>query len=142
MHGDWSPPALRAALAAIQDAGYDQGEIAGLAAVNRSQVNRWARGENRPTYDKALRLARRMARRRADLAARLMTAAGYSWDGQPEPETERADVLADRFGPEDADRMKKVFLARPDGEAILREMEKEFRPPGEEGGSRPESAAG
>lgn len=94
MHGEWSPGELRAALAAIQDQGLGQGEIAKLAGVNRSQVNRWARGENRPTYDKALRLARRIGVRHPGLAAALMAASGYTWDGvtEPEPEPEQAGI--------------------------------------------------
>ena len=90
MHaGGWNPGALSAALSAMQDEGLSQGDIAKLAGVNRSQVNRWARGEHRPAYDRALRLARATAARMPAVAARFMTAAGYTWDGRADPAPER-----------------------------------------------------
>lgn len=97
MHGDWSPGPLRDALAAMQEEGYTQGDIARLSGVNRSQVNRWARGENRPTYDRALQLARHIGRRHPAVAAQFMTASGYTWAGDTEPEPEPAippDLMA------------------------------------------------
>lgn len=55
----------------------------------------------------------------------------------PEP-----DALAERWGTEDAERVRRVLAARgPAGAAILREMEREFRTPGE-GQQGPARAAG
>jgi len=106
MHGGWNPGALRAVLAAIQDAGFTQGDLAKLARVNRSQVNRWARGENRPAYDRALLLARRIARDYPGLAAEFMAASGYgAAEAEPEP---------DSLGIAPEDDHERYILAHPD----------------------------
>src|SRR5215471_3740289 len=99
----------------MQNEGLGQGEIAELAGVNRSQVNRWARGENRPTYDRALQLARRAGRRMPELAARFMAAAGYPWDGSTDPAD---DDLSD-FGPGEVKAIRDSIPDKADQDRVF-----------------------
>ena len=57
----------------------------------------------------------------------------------PDPES---DVLADRWGREDADRVRRVLGSREGGADLIREMEREFRKPGEGDASGPARVAG
>lgn len=131
MHAGWKPDALRSALAAIQDEGFTQADLAELADVNRSQVNRWTRGENRPTYDKALLLARRIARKNQRLADEFMTAAGYGPPGaEPEPwplgiqpEDDHEQFILEHDGLTDDD--KRLMIRS------YRKAKEEFGPPPE-----------
>ena len=71
--------------------------MARMAGVNRSQVNRWSRGENRPGYDPVRKLALAVWRSRPDLARELVEASGYAWaePGEvPEPPPIDPKVLA------------------------------------------------
>jgi transcriptional regulator with XRE-family HTH domain len=102
----------------MEDAGFGQGDIAELAGVNRSQVNRWARGENRPTYDKALQLARRTGGRLPRVAARFMAAAGYAWDGKTEAEPGPRPLIA----PEVEDAVRQHAESPEEAEALLAAM--------------------
>jgi hypothetical protein len=111
-----------------------------MAEVNRSQVNRWGRGENRPGYDAARRLALAVYRDHPDLARELVEASGYPWsEPQDLPEPEPAPDLA-RDEPElyealfrayDGDEKKVLAALR----AVL-ETEASERPEGAESPSR------
>lgn len=76
-----------------------------MAGVNRSQVNRWSRGENRPSHDAVRRLAAAVWREHPRLARELVEASGYPWTepaAVPKPSIP-ADVLAvirKRYSPE------------------------------------------
>jgi transcriptional regulator with XRE-family HTH domain len=70
---------VAAALAALSDAGITQSRMGRLAGVNRSQVNRWSRGENRPGYDPVRRLAAALFPQFPVLAEELVEASGYAW---------------------------------------------------------------
>lgn len=76
---DWSGTRVAAALARLGDAGYPQSRLARMAGVNRSQVNRWSRGENRPGHDAVRRLAAAVWREHPDVARELVEASGYAW---------------------------------------------------------------
>lgn len=92
MHIAWIPVQLAETLTAIQDVtGMSQREIARIAGVNRSQVNRWSHGESQPGYDKITRVALAIRQRGHEaLAQQLMTASGYGVlpDGDTAPEAE------------------------------------------------------
>lgn len=86
---EWSASRVAAVLASLKDAGITESRLARMAGVNRSQVNRWSRGENRPGYDAARRLAVAVYRDHPDLARELVAASGYVWaepQDVPEPD--------------------------------------------------------
>lgn len=128
---EWSASRVAAALAELADSGMPQSRLARLAGVNRSQINRWSRGENRPGYDPVRRLAAGIWRTHPRLAKELVVASGYAWAepvDAPEP-----DPLADYFGEEKAARLRRVLSKRGEaGAIVLAELEREFsRPSGE-----------
>jgi len=104
--GSWNPRRLSAAIGALKGAGYTRERIGALAGVHKSQVSRWASGEQRPTYDTAARLAGRLRAEQPGLADEVIAAAGYSPDPQPEPlvDPEVAAILRRRH-PDDADEL-------------------------------------
>lgn len=120
--GAWNPPRLAATISALKDAGYTRERIGTLAGIHKSQVSRWASGEQRPRYDAAMMLAGRLrAEQHPGLADEFIAAAGYSSEPQPEPlvAPELAASLR-RYAPEDADRIiaeleriRAARLARP-----------------------------
>lgn len=66
--------------------GLTQTAIAELAAVSRSQVNRWTRAEHQPSYEPVRRLADKLGERGPEMRAlgrNLLETAGYA---SPEPE--------------------------------------------------------
>jgi len=98
MHSqEWSGTRITAALAALSDAGIPQSRMARMAGVNRSQVNRWSRGENRPGYDPVRKLALAVWRSHPGIARELVEASGYAWaepGSVPEPPPIPSEVLA------------------------------------------------
>lgn len=86
MHNEeWSGTRVAAVLALLKDAGYTQSKMAKLAALgDRSTVNRWSRGENRPGPDAVRRLALAVWPRHPDLARELVEASGYPWVDPPD----------------------------------------------------------
>ena len=94
---EWSASRVAAALAKLGDSGIPQTRLARMAGVNRSQVNRWSRGENRPGYDPVRRLAVALWQKQPEIARELVEASGYPWtepDAVPEPPPIPPDVLA------------------------------------------------
>lgn len=109
MNEEWSGTRVAAVLARLEDAGYSQSRISRLARIGQATISRWSRGENRPSYDGARRLAVAIWPRHPDLAQELVTASGYAWaepDSQPEPlvHPELAEMLR-RHAPDEADRI-------------------------------------
>src|ERR1700761_7362903 len=85
---EWSGARVAAALAALGDAGIQQARMARMAGVNRSQVNRWSRGENRPGYTPVRKLALAVWHKHPGIARELVEASGYPWtepEELPEP---------------------------------------------------------
>lgn len=111
---EWSAPRVAAVLASLRKDGISESRLARMAGVNRSQVNRWGRGENRPGYDAARRLASYLRREHPDLADELLAAAGYGPPGsEPEPEPELPpSLIADinRTFPDEEGRQRAVRL--------------------------------
>ena len=141
---DWSAARIAAALAGLEDAGYSQPNMARLASVSQSTVNRWRRGKVQPGYAAVRKLAVAVWRKHPALARELVEASGYAWaEPTDAPET---DVLADEFGEENAARLRRVFEKRGEtGAAVLRAIENELRSPGggaAQGGSERSRAAG
>lgn len=91
MHNDgWSASRVAAALARLEDAGYPQPQMARLAGVSQSTVNRWSHGKVQPGYGTVWRLAAAVWRRHPELARELVEASGYAWaepQDAPEPES-------------------------------------------------------
>lgn len=144
MSETWSGPRLAAAIARLKDAGMNESQVARTAGVSRATANRWARGAHRPDHDAIRRLARGVFRKHPALAKELVEASGYAW---AEPvDAPAPDVLADEFGEDTAARLRRVLGSRGEtGEAVLRAIEDEFRPPREDGtraGSERSRAAG
>lgn len=106
---EWSGSRVSAALALLKDAGYSQSRMAGLAGVgDRSTINRWSRGENRPGPDAVRRLAAAVWPRQPDLARELVEASGYPWvEPQPEPVPELDD------DPETLERLRRAYRDDP-----------------------------
>ena len=141
---DWSAARIAAALARLEDTGLSQPNMARLAGVSQSTVNRWSRGKVQPGYAAVRKLAVAVWRKHPALAKELVEASGYAWAepaDAPEP-----DVLADEFGAENAARLRRVFGKRGEtGAAVLAAIEDELRRPGgdaAQGGSERSSAAG
>jgi transcriptional regulator with XRE-family HTH domain len=110
--------------------------MARLAGVNRSQVNRWSRGENRPGYDPVRSLAAAVWRKHPDLARELVEASGYAWAEPKDPPP--PDVLTEELGQDTADRVRRELAKRGEaGRAVLAEFERVLSSPGEEAESEP-----
>lgn len=130
MHNEWSADRVAATLARLEDAGYPQPEMARLAGVSQSTVNRWSRGKVQPGYGTATRLAAAVWRRQPQLARELVEASGYAW-AEPTGEPEPVDVLAEVWGKDIADRVRKEVRKRVprEAEAVLRGIEDIVRQP-------------
>jgi transcriptional regulator with XRE-family HTH domain len=142
MHNEWSAARVAAALARLEEAGYSQPEMARLAGVSQSTVNRWSRGKVQPGYGTATRLASAVWRRQPQLARELVEASGYAW-AEPTGEPEPADILAEVWGKDIADRVRKEVRKRAprDAEAVLRGIEDIVRQPSSAEESEPRRAA-
>jgi transcriptional regulator with XRE-family HTH domain len=66
-----------AAFAAVERTGLTKSDIAKIAGTHRSQVSRWASGEQRPSYERTMRLAAHLRPRHPELAEELVAATGY-----------------------------------------------------------------
>lgn len=144
MHSqEWSAARVAAALARLEDAGYGQPEMARLAGVSQSTVNRWSHGKVQPGYGTATRLAAAVWRQHPDLARELVEASGYAW-AEPAVEPEPPDVLAEVWGQETADSVRSEVRKRApkEAEAILRAIEDDLRRSASAGASRESRAAG
>jgi transcriptional regulator with XRE-family HTH domain len=94
MHS-WQSARQAAAFAAAERTGLTKSDIARIAGVHRSQVSRWVSGEQRPSYDRAMRLAAYLRQGHADLADELVAAAGYDGSAEQGPDSAvPAEVLA------------------------------------------------
>jgi len=94
---DWSATRIAAALAKLEDAGRSQPEMARLAGISQSTVNRWSRGKVQPGYGAVRKLAVAVWPRYPDLARELVEASGYAWaepSAAPEPPPIPPEVLA------------------------------------------------
>lgn len=108
---EWSGSRVAAVLALLKDAGYSQSRMAKLAGVgDRSTVNRWSRGENRPGPDAVRRLAVAVWPRHPELARKLVEASGYPWvePSEPEPVPELDD------DPETLEALRRVYRDEPE----------------------------
>lgn len=123
MHKEWSGARVAAALARLSDAGYPQSRLARLAGVNRSAVNRWSRGENRPTYDAVRRLSAGVWRAHPDEARELVEASGYAWS---EPSELEPEPLVD---PEVAEMLRRRYPGEAD--EFIAELERRLSEPRE-----------
>lgn len=130
------------AFAAVERTGLSKSDIGRIAGVHRSQVSRWVSGEQRPSYERAMRLAGHLRTAHPELAAELIAATGY---GVPSDQAE-TDVLAEEFGPERADRLRREFARRGEkGAEALRALLEVLSPPAAaqpEDESPPSRAAG
>lgn len=109
-----------AAFTAAEATGLSKSDIARITGTHRSQVSRWTSGEQRPSYDRTMRLAAHLARTRPDVAEELVAAAGY---GPPEPDPPvPPDVLAvmSRYTPDEQakiiEELRKASEAARDGQ--------------------------
>jgi transcriptional regulator with XRE-family HTH domain len=73
------------AFAAVEAAGLTKTDIGRIAGVHRSQVSRWVSGEQRPSYERTMRLAAHLRREHPALAEEVIAAAGYGGEPDPEP---------------------------------------------------------
>ena len=139
----WSAPRVAAAIAKLEDAGNPQPKMARMADVSQSTVNRWARGKVRPGPDVVRRLAAALWPKQPELARELVEASGYPWV-EPQAEPEPPDVMAEAWGSEIADSVRREVRKRAprEAEAILRAIEDDLTPPSSAAGSPPERAAG
>jgi transcriptional regulator with XRE-family HTH domain len=86
---------MAAAFAAVERTGLSKSDIGRIAGVHRSQVSRWVSGEQRPSYDRTMRLAGYLKRDNPELADELVAATGYGGPVERGPDsTIPADVLA------------------------------------------------
>lgn len=84
-----------AVFAAVERTGLTKSDIARIAGIHRSQVSRWVSGEQRPSYERTMRLAAYLRRAgHPDLAEQLIAAAGYGPVEQGPDSTVPPDVLA------------------------------------------------
>lgn len=131
MHETWDATRVMAVLATIKDNGVSVREMTQLSGANRSTIYRWSGGtEGQPDYDLVNRLARAIWRRHPELARELVEASGYAW-AEPTGEPEPVDVLAEVWGKDIADRVRKEVRKRVprEAEAILRAIEDDLRQP-------------
>jgi transcriptional regulator with XRE-family HTH domain len=106
-----------AAFAAVEAAGLSKTDIGRIAGVHRSQVSRWVSGEQRPSYERTMRLAAYLRREHPALAEEVITAAGYGGDPDPEPlvDPELAAALR-KHVPDDAEEIiAELERRRSDG---------------------------
>jgi transcriptional regulator with XRE-family HTH domain len=92
-----------ATFAAVEATGLSKTEIGRIAGVHRSQVSRWASGEQQPSYERTMRLAGYLRNEHPALAEEVIAASGY---GPPESEPLVDPQLADalrRYVPRDAE---------------------------------------
>jgi transcriptional regulator with XRE-family HTH domain len=124
----WQSSRQAAAFAAAERTGLTKADIARIAGVHRSQVSRWVSGEQRPSYERTMRLAAHLRREHPELAGELVAAAGYGpvEDG-PEPSVppDVLRVIRKNYAPE---RQREVIEML---EAIEREQREEGQPPPE-----------
>lgn len=116
-----------AAFAAVEATGLSKSDIARIAGTHRSQVSRWVSGDQRPSYDRTMRLAAHLRRRYPDLAEELITAAGYG-PAEAEPESsippEVLAVIRKNYTPEqqrEVIEMLGELSAPPAGERAERD---------------------
>lgn len=84
-----------AVFAAVEATGLSKSDIGRIAGVHRSQVSRWVSGEQRPSYERTMRLAAHLKARHPGLAEELIEAAGYGEPVEQGPDsTIDGDVLA------------------------------------------------
>lgn len=83
-----------AAFAAVERTGLTKTDIGKIAGVHRSQVSRWVSGEQRPSYERTMRLADHLKRDRPELAEELIAATGYGPVERGLDSTVPPDVLA------------------------------------------------
>jgi transcriptional regulator with XRE-family HTH domain len=131
---EWSGSRVAAVLALLKDAGYSQSRMARLAGIgDRSTVNRWSRGENRPGPDAVRRLAAAVWPRQPELARELVEASGYPW---VEPQREPEPLVP----PEVLEVLERVYKGEPERlrEAVqaLESIERERRQTGASPGER------
>ncbi len=99
-----------AVFAAVERTGLTKSDIGRIAGVHRSQVSRWVSGEQRPSYERTMRLAAHLRRGgHEDLAEQLIAAAGYGPVERGPDSTIPDDVLAvirKRYSP---DQQKEII---------------------------------
>jgi transcriptional regulator with XRE-family HTH domain len=117
MHNEeWSGSRVAAVLARLEDAGYSQSRISRISRIGQATISRWSRGENRPSYDGARRLAVAIWRQHPDLAQEMMEASGYPWQ---EPADAPSEPLV---APELADSLRRSL--DEDAEWVIAELER------------------
>jgi transcriptional regulator with XRE-family HTH domain len=101
-----------AAFAAVEATGLSKSDIGRIAGVHRSQVSRWASGEQQPSYERTMRLAGYLRTEHPGLADELIAACGYGGEPGPEP----------LVHPELAESLRKHV--HEDAERIIAELER------------------
>jgi transcriptional regulator with XRE-family HTH domain len=102
----WAPERFRAVLAELQDkSGLSDAEIGDLAGKSRSQVNRWSRAENQPSFDGLNNLARALRAKGYSpelvaLGEELLQAAGYTTPAEELAQRPRFTVIVNEDDPE------------------------------------------
>jgi len=140
--GVWSPTRVASAVRRLEDAGYSQSKLARLAGLGqKSTVNRWSRGENRPGPDSVRQLAAAVYPAQPVLARELVEAAGYPWV-DPGP-VDPVAVMAAEWGDDIAERVARQVRERVPGQAdaILRGLADELTESSRRGGSAGSAAA-
>lgn len=102
-----------AALTAVEATGLSKSDIAKIAGIHRSQASRWFSGDQRPSYDRVMRLANYLRREHPGLADELIAATGYGPPGaEPEPPID-PDVLKalKRAYRDDPEKLQEAILA-------------------------------
>lgn len=122
----WQPARLAAIFIAAEKLGLAKSDIARIAGVHRSQVSRWASGEQRPSYDRAMRIAGYLERDHEDMAREFVAAAGYGGPIEPEeqPVISPALLAAIRKDIDPADQQRVI-------DAVERTIRGEPQPPNE-----------
>ena len=118
---DWSATRIAAALAKLEDAGRSQPEMARLAGISQSTVNRWSRGKVQPGYGAVRKLAVAVWPRHPGLARELVEASGYAWAEPAEPPPQ----------PTVPERLRREIMSEPgltddEREAVLRAVERQL----------------
>lgn len=130
MHtSQWNRERFKDVLEEIQKrTNLSQAELAQLAGRNRTQINRWLRAENQPSYGALQNLASATSARYpeiASLARDLMEAAGYST--LPEADEIEEAVEAKATAPESPDATHDVAAMEAEIARYVAEMSPEER---------------
>jgi transcriptional regulator with XRE-family HTH domain len=123
----------------VEATGLSKSDIARIAGTHRSQVSRWVSGDQRPSYDRTMRLAAHLRRGYPDLAEELIAATGYGPAGA-EPESsihpEVLAVIRKRYSPEQQRKAIEMLeeLGSPSGPRAERESSEASGPGSERAG--------